>query len=147
MYRVIAAGMIVVLGVTGCSTQAQVYSAAVEHAADRWERACGVRPRPASVVLLDVHTFRCGPQAPVAVGCTDAVGHVTLATRADVPADALVLHELGHVLGAGHLTTGVVGIMTREMNSSSWWPCLTQADLDAVGMCIVLHPECDTLHH
>lgn len=127
----------------GCAESPRaVYAAAVARAEDRWEAACGVRPRPASVVLLDVVTFRCGSHVPAAAGCTDSAGHVTLATRTSAPVDGLVLHELGHVLGADHLATGVPGVMTATLQSNQWRPYLTVADLDAVAICTVFHPEC-----
>lgn len=125
-----------------CQDQRAVYSAAVMRAQDRWAVACGVRPRPASVILLDVVTFPCGTHAPAAAGCTDADGHVWLATNSTAPVDGLVLHELGHVLGASHLATGVPGVMTATVNSDQWRPCLTVADLDAVAICTTFHPEC-----
>lgn len=134
------------IALAGCADQRQVYSAAVAHAQDRWAAACGVRPVPASVVLLDVERFDCGP-VPGAAGCTDHEGHVTLATRTTAPRDGLILHELGHVLGgrAPHLATGVAGVMTASMSSNQWRPYITPADLDAVAVCTVRRPECGVL--
>lgn len=128
---------------TGCATQgASSYHAAIAHAADRWEHACGVRPVPASVVVYWAWAHvPCG-RSRAAVGCTDGAGHVALAGQSTAPVEGLVVHEFGHVLGAGHLATGLAGVMVSDLRSNNWRQCITADDLDAVGVCTTRRPEC-----
>lgn len=132
----------VILALAGCASERDQYAAAVASAQARWTAACGERPEPASVVLEPVVSLKCG-RIERAAGCTDSNQHVRLATRSGAPPEGLVLHELGHVLGAGHLSTGVAGVMQPQLSNDSWRSCITPADLDAVATCPVYRPECD----
>ncbi len=135
------AAVTLALALAGCASQREEYAAAVTRGQDRWAAACGVRPVPASVVLVNAVTVaRCGGST-AAVGCTDSAGHVTFATRTSAPRDGLVLHELGHVLGAGHHHGPRVGVMVATLDDTRWRPFITEDDLDAVGYCPVRRPE------
>ncbi len=126
---------------SGCVTQRDQYFDAVVRAQARWETACGLRPVPTSVIVQDQATVECGRFR--ASGCTDTTtGVVWLASRASAPVAGLVLHELGHVLGAGHLPVGQHGVMISHLSNDAWRPCITPDDLDAVGWCPVRRPEC-----
>lgn len=90
--------------------------ASVERGQAAWERACGVRPEPLVVAWSDGK--RCG-QLRTAVGCT--YHQVVVTVWRGVPAemlDAVVLHELGHVLGAGHVAPGK-GIMSAKIDEAA----------------------------
>jgi len=137
----IRASVILAVALAGCASERDQYAAAVASAQARWTAACGERPEPASVVLEPVVSLRCG-RIERAAGCTDSGQRVRLATRANAPVDGLVLHELGHVLGAGHLSTGVAGVMQPQLSNAAWRPCITPADLVAVATCPVYRPEC-----
>jgi hypothetical protein len=101
--------------------------AAVERGQAEWVRACGVRPEPLAVLWQAGK--RCGPSR-TAVGCTRAQTVVSV-WRGVEPAmlDAVVLHELGHVLGAGHVPPGE-GVMSARVSEAS--VTITAADRAAV---------------
>ena len=107
-------------------------------AADRWHRACGVRPEPESLTILDSRTVPCGDSTNAA-GCTHRQRDVTVAARASVGLEDVLLHEFGHVLGAGHHTGR--GVLRSSLGSDQWTPCLTPDDLDEAA-CPDPRPEC-----
>lgn len=116
--------------------------ALASQAAGRWYLACGAWPEPASLTELDTDRVPC-PPATDAVGCTTRDSHrVLVVTRASTPEAEILLHEFGHVLGARHLHTGEVGVMTAQANDGGNRSCITQDDLNAVGWCPAPRPEC-----
>jgi hypothetical protein len=106
--------VLLVVALAGCA--GPDLQAAVERGQATWVRECGVRPEPLAVLWQAGK--RCG-DSRTAVGCTRAQTVVTV-WRGVAPnmLDAVILHELGHVLGAGHVPPGK-GVMSAKIDEAS----------------------------
>lgn len=120
------------IALVGCAGS----DALVARAVDRWAAACGRREVPESVYWQYSRRVECGDVAG-AIGCTRG-RRITMAALAPEAPEAL-LHEVGHVYGAGHHHGE--GVMVESVSSSRHRSCITQDDLDVTG-CPDPRPEC-----
>lgn len=113
-------------------------------ARDRWQAATGL-VAPENVVwefpaVRDV-PCRTGSGSGPFYGCTEANRSRAVVAAESFECELTTLHEYGHVLGASHVTNGV---MRSQMSAARH--CLTTEDVDAVcavAECRWRKPECD----
>lgn len=143
------ARLTLVVALLGAAVNACAPPCALNHARERWYRATGLRePQATTWEFTHAYHVPCAANASGKgrfVGCTrtysDSVAVEVAAL--DHACESTTLHELGHVLGAGH--TGY-GVMTANRNAGAHRDCITLWDVWAVcasGKCLWERPECD----
>lgn len=110
---------------------------ALAQAEARWQAATGaVIPEGVTVAEAETRHIPCGGLEN-AVGCTRGVA-ITLARDS---APYVLLHEVGHVLGARHHDG--VGVMVPARDNVGWRDCLTLDDVESVPLARWRRPECE----